>query len=345
MILKDFSTKHLMFLVLGTCIISVTSYSSIFIKKGYINTWLFSVISALLFTLFLIYFLKIYAKKNISDSEHIFSNVYMYIFSIGLILVSIESASCFSSSIHTNYFLRTPLWYCLLFIIVPAGYVLTKNISSVLITTMITAGISFALYSVFLILCMFKADFSSLLPILSGGLQKNSILCILSLIGSLSSVMIISPYAPYFDCKHNLIKNITLAFLFCSILMVLSFISVTTILGENLTSNIFYPEYVLSQNIQISNFIEYGQLVFIFKSVSMFFIKYILSSYAIILLFKNKITNKSRFILIYSIVIFIFSYLLSKNQYILFNSLEIMQYIWIVTFIVAPFLSLKMSKI
>ena len=343
--MKDFSTKHLMFLVLGTCIISVTSYSSIFIRKGYVDTWLFSVISALLFTLFFIYFLKICAKKNISNSAHIFSNVYLYIFSIGLILVSIESASCFSSSIHTNYFLRTPLWYCLLFIIVPAGYVLTKNINSVLIVTMITVGITFALYSIFLILCMFKAEFSSLLPILSGGLQKNSILCILSLIGSLSSVMIIFPYAPYFDCKHNLIKNITLAFLFCLILMVLSFISVTTILGENLTSNIFYPEYVLSQNIHISNFIEYGQLVFIFKSVSMFFIKYILSSYAIILLFKNKITNKSRFILIYSVVIFIFSYLLSKNQYILFNSLEIMQYIWIVTFIAAPFLSLKMSKI
>ena len=67
----------------------------------------------------------------------------MFIFAVGFyISCAVESVSVEASSIHTNFFLSTPNWYCLLFLIIPAAYILTKQMNTILILVIITVTLT-----------------------------------------------------------------------------------------------------------------------------------------------------------------------------------------------------------
>lgn len=344
LLMNKFSSKHFMFFIFAACLISIRSYSSIFIKVGGRDTWILSIIASILFLAFLLYLLNICVKHNTFNLNCIFScllpswcsKIYLCIFSFGLFLTAIESISTSASSIHTNYFLSTPVWYCLLFLIIPTTYVLMRKLNAILIVVIVTSSLTLVGDMILLMLNIKYLNFSNLLPIMPSGMTSDKFLCLILILGSLSSVLIAFPYLSFIDCKKKLLRNSSLAFVICSFFILSSFVSVISFFGSTRAGNIFYPEYVESQRIQIANFIEFGQLFYIFRSVCMFFIKYVLASYAILLFFKDSIKNKSHFIIFYSTIIFILSLILTRNQYVLFNALEALQLILLITFILVP---------
>lgn len=342
------SAKHLMFLIIGVSIIGLRSYSSIFINYGGRDSWIVAIVSCVLIYLYFVYLMKLFKRGgNYSFKDIIyesfpkaFGNLIIFIFSIGLFLSAIESASIEANSIHTNFFLLTPQWYCLLFILIPSGYILTKNFSSILTTTIISVFLVL-IGDIILFLLMSKyLDFSSLLPILENGSGKNLWICLLEIVCSFSSVAIALPFFSSLKQKESLIKYSSLGILICSILVTVSFISIITLFGPQRAANIFYPEYVASQRVQIASFLEFGEIFYIFRSVFMWILKYILSSYGIILLYKDIIKNKKLFIVFYSAIVFIASYLLTKNQYFLFDTLEILIPITGAIYIIIPLICL-----
>ncbi|MGG7178083.1 GerAB/ArcD/ProY family transporter [Clostridium paraputrificum] len=351
--MNKLSSKHYMFFILGTCMIALRSYSSVFVRLGGRDTWIISFFASLILLLYVLYLFKICKSTDTYDMNIIISSAlpkwcsipFKFIFSLGLFLTAVESASVEASSIHTNYFLSTPTWYCLLFLIIPATYVLSKKFNAILILIILTVCITL-LGDVALISLVAKyLDFSHLLPILNGGMSSNKWSCLLLLLGSLSSVAIAFPYLKFLDKKKGFITDSVLALIICCILIVTSFISIITFFGPERAGNIFYPEFVESQRVQIANFFEFGEIFYIFRSVCMWFIKYILSSYGILLLYKDKIKNKKVFIFCYSIIIFISSWYMTLNQYYLFSLLKLLQLFLLVPFILIPLISFSLYKL
>lgn len=344
--MNKISTKHFMFFIFATCTIALRSYSSLFIQLGGRSSWISAILASVLIIVFVSYLIKICRTTNTYDINVIFSttgptwlnNIFKAIFALGLFLLAVESASVESSSIHTNYFLTTPLWYCLLFFIIPAALILLKRFNAILILVIVTATLTLFGDIVLIMLVSKYLDFNNLFPVLENGLDKNLFFSTLMILGSLLSVVAALPFLKFLHKPNGLSVDTTLALILSCALVVSSFISVIAFFSPERAGNIFYPEYIESQRVQIANFIEFGELFYIFRSVCMFFLKYIIASYSIILLYEDIIKNKTVFVLIYSIVIFIACWYVTYNQYHMFYMLKIFQFILYVPFFVIPLL-------
>ena len=342
------STKHFTFFILGSSLIAIKSYSSIFINYGGRDIWLLFLISSLIFLIAFLYLINI-SKNNLDIKEvflslNTFGKFLLYIFGLGLFLISVESASVLSSSIHSNFFLSTPIWYCLAFFLICTAYVLYKKFNSILILVLITVFSTLIGDIILFILIGKYLDFSYLLPIMNNGITYDKLLSIILMLGSLSSICISLPYLKLLSSKKGLVKHSTIALIICFSIIVSSLISTISFFGPIRAGNIFYPEFVQSQRIQIANFLEFGELFYIFKNVCMWFIKYILASYSIILLFKDRINNKKIFITIYSLIVFIASWYITKNQYYFFQWLKILQLCLLLTLLITPILGFTIYK-
>lgn len=351
--MNKLSTKHFIFFIFSTILISLKSYSSIFIRSGGKDTWLISFLAILCIFILFIYFLCIYKDTNTFDINTVFlykqpksiGYLMMLFFGFGLFLVSIESASVFASSIHTNFFLETPTWYCLLFMVFPSAYLVIRRFNSILIVVLIISSILIVGDIILLLLISRYLDFSYILPVMKDTLTSNNLNCFFLLLGSISSIMISIPFLRYLSDSKKLIKHSTISIVICCFIIISSFISIISFFGPLRGGNIFYPEYVQSQRIQIASFIEFGELFYIFRSVCMWILKYVLATSGIMLLFDKFIKDKRIFIVIYSILIFIISFFITRNQYVLFELLSYLQYIQIFTFIIIPFISFSLYKI
>ena len=127
--------------------------------------------------------------------------------------------------------------------------------------------------------------------------------------------------------------------------IIITFIIVISSFGPIRAKNIFYSEYVMSQRIKLAGFIEFGELFFIIQTVLGFFIKYILSTYAILLIYKEEIKNPKRFIGIYSALVFIFSNYLGLNNHFLFQALNYVQISNIICFIIIPLITFSIYRL
>lgn len=341
------SSKHFMILILAVTTIAIRSYSSIFIKYGGRDSWLISIFSALFIFLHLYLLLKICIKTNTYDLNVIFNDsfnkligsILKFIFVIGLFLITIESSCIETSSIHSNYFLNTPIWYCLIFFLIPACYIVNRKFNSILIVTTVIVFLNVLGDIIILILVGKYLNLNNLLPILRSTTFLNKFKCFLLITGSISSIYICLPYLKFIKKPHSLITDSFFALVIASFFITTSLSALISFFGANRAINIFYPEYIECQRVKISNFFEFGELFFIFRSVCMWFLKYILSFYGIIILYKDKIKNDITFSIVYSVVIFIISYLFTKNQYILFSTLGILQIVILFTFIIIPLIS------
>ena len=340
------SSKHFLFFILACSMIGLRSYSSIFVRLGGRDTWILSFFAAIIFIVITMYLFNICIKSktfNIKDiflsSSNWLGQIYMLIFALGLFLCSIESASVDASSIHTNFFLSTPNWYCLLFLIIPAAYILTKPLNTILILIIVTVTLTLVGDVALIALVSKYLDFNYLLPILGEGMTKGNWICIFLILGSFSSIAISFPFLKFISKEKGLKSDIFIALIISISLVISSFISIITFFGPARAGNIFYPEYVEAQRVQIAHFLEFGEIFYIFRSVCMWFIKYLLSAYGILLLYEDKIKNKKVFISLFSIVVFVCSWYLTKNQYFLFYSLKLLQLILLIPFVLIPIIS------
>lgn len=345
--MEKISSKHFMILILAITTIAIRSYSSIFLKYGGRDSWLISIFSTILIFLYLYLLLKICIKTDTYDLNNIFTysfnkiigSVFKFIFAIGLFLISIESSCIEASSTHSNYFLDTPIWYCLIFFLIPACYVINNKFNSILIVTTVIVFLNILGDIIILILVGKYLNLNNLLPIFRSTTLANKFKCFLLITGSLSSIGICLPYLKFIRKPHSLITDSFFALVITCFFITTALGALISFFGANRAINIFYPEYIECQRIKIANFFEFGELFFIFRSVCMWFLKYILSFYGIIILYKDKIKSNITFSMIYSVLIFIISFLLTKNQYILFSTLGILQIVILFTFIFIPLIS------
>lgn len=345
--MNKLSTKHFMFFIFCTMVVSLRIYSSVFISSGKRNTWIIALFSGLIIVLCYLYILEISSSRNTLSIASVYNKAYpkflstllLSTFVLGLFITSVESISSYASSTHTNLFMDTPIWFCILFILVPSCYILTRKFNSILIIVIITSIIAIIGDIIYLALIIKYLDFTKLLPMANNIFNFNSLKCFFLILGSMSSVMITLPMLNYLNDTKSLIKHSFISIVLCIILIDISLITLITFFGPERCSNIFYPEYIQSQRIQIVSFIELGEIFYIFRSVCMFFIKYLLASFGILTILKDKLKNKTLFVCFYNIIIFCLSIFLTKDQYMFFYNLELIQYILIGTFLIIPLIT------
>ena len=352
--MSKLSAKHFVLFIFGVTFISFKTYSSLFISEGGRDTWIYTIIAYIVFLLFAMYLIYIMDSRKTYDLTQIFTlglskplgNILLFVFSIGLFLAALEAATVEANAIKTNFFIETPVWYILIFFLLPSFFIIGKRFTTLLIFIILTSG---SLIVNFINLSLITEKYRNMkymMPVFGNGLGIDLLRTSLLIIGSLSAFVITLPYLKYLNKNNKLKKHSFIALLIIGFICIYSMIGVLATFGPLRASNIFYPEYVQSQLVQIGGFLEFGEFFFVFQTVIGMFLKYLIATCGIYLIYEKQIKSKKVFITVYSIAIFILACFLSRNNYTLFNILKYYQYVNLVIFVIVPliaFLSFQIS--
>lgn len=342
--MNKLSAKHFIFFIIGVAFISLKTYPSIFIDLGGRDTWLCALIASLIFIIYVAYIIHICKVTNTYNINHIFTssfnkilgNIFLFLFAIGLFLASLEAATVEANSIHSTFFLDTPIWYILIFFLLPSTFLLAKNIRTLLIFILISVS-SLLLNSIFLlVLTQSYKNMTYILPVLPYGINRDFIITTLLILGSMSSFVIVLPFLNNLKENKSIRKQSVIAALIVSVIVVVSILEIITFFGPLRAANIFYPEFIMGQRIELAGFLEFGELFFLYQTVVGNFIKYILCAASIMLIYEKLIKRKKVFILIYTAFIFVFGTLLGRSNFLLYDLLKYYQLINILLFLILP---------
>lgn len=344
--MNKISSKHFILFIVGTALISVKTYPSIFISIGGRDTWLSALIACVVFVAFLVYIISICKNTKNFDINHIFNTslpkplsfIFMFIFALALFINAIEAAAVEANVLHSTLFLETPIWYALIFFILPSLFIFNKKLRTILILVLISVFVLIVNGVIFLLLSQGYKDINNLLPVLGNGFSFNIVTAALLILGGLSSFVITIPFLKYIDEISHIKKHTFYAGIIVSAFIIISIVGIITAFSPLRAANIFYPEFVLGQRIEFAGFIEFGDLFFVLQTVIGFFIKYILSTYSILLIYEKHIKHKELFIGIYTFLIFVFSNFLGMNNYMLYEYLKYIQVVNLFAFILIPFI-------
>ncbi|MGG5460767.1 GerAB/ArcD/ProY family transporter [Clostridium sp. B9] len=338
------SARHFIFFIIAAISTSLVSYTSLFIKLGGRDSWIFTIASGVIFFFVSTYIFSVISKINYYDFKETcyivlgkgLGNVYIILFSLTLILVCIESASVSASSIHVNIFAETPVWYCLLFFICTVFFIGKNRFNSILIICIVSISI-FILINLLLALLNIKyIDYTLLLPMFKDRRISEYVVCAITQLGSLSSLAIVLPILPRIDDKKNLKKVSITSILLTSICVAIFVVLLISTLGSLRSSNIFYPQFVQAQRIYFGGFVENGAIFVMISSLLSWVVKYLITIFSLYTIWKDRIRHKGTFMALISTIVYIFSYLSAKNVYTLFILLKYYQYIILIVFFICP---------
>lgn len=344
--MNKISSKHYILFILGVTIISLKTYLSVFINKGGRDTWLSSLLAGIIFICFLLYIINICKVTNTFDINIIFNKslpkvlsfICIGIFIFGLFINAIESAAVEANVLHSTLFIDTPVWYALIFFIIPSLFIFSKKLRTILIFVLVSVFVFLINGIAFFLLTQGYKDINNLLPVLGNGISKNFFSATLLILGGFSAFMIVIPYLKYIDKNEHIKKHSFYAGIIATAFVIISFVGAITAFGPSRAANIFYPDFVLSQRIELAGFLEFGELFFIIQTVIGLFVKYVLATYSILLILEKYIKRKSVFIGIYVFVVFVCANFLGLNNFYLYDLLKYIQIINLVAFVLIPFI-------
>ncbi|MFL0246498.1 GerAB/ArcD/ProY family transporter [Candidatus Clostridium stratigraminis] len=342
--MDKFTSKHLAFLILGTAVISLKTYPAIYMRSGGKDSWVAVIISSTLIIFYFLYILYICKKTNSYNICNIYKKalgnilgtIFLFFFVVTLILTLVESSSVEASSMHTNMLYLNPPWTLLVFFIFPALYTIKKGKVAVIIVTLIGITlIMFAGINLSILTAKYK-KFKYLFPIFTNGVNLGFIFSLIKSLGMYGGLGIVLPYLNEIEDKVKLRRDALIGLIILVQMEIIASAGIIMTFSINRANNISYPKLIQTQLVSHFGFLENGELYVMLQIVGGWFVKYILSFFAILLILKQlKIKNK--FVdYILTLVVFIMSYYCSKNLFYLFILLDYYTYICLINFIIIP---------
>jgi len=347
------SSKHLIVVVLGLCVVSLKTYPTILVQTGHTDTWICMILASVLILIFTYYIFKICKSTNcFSIIDIYYSSLGKYLggFFILLLLITfyltlVESSCVEANSLHTNLLFNTPTWFFVLFLTVPALYSVRKGKGAIIIITLIgislimVAGINLSILS-----SKYKY-YKNLFPIFVNGFDPNFIYTTLKSLGLYSFVFLVIPFAKDVHNKNKLIRDLLIGMLLLVQMEIISMIGIIATYGWSRAAVISYPKLIQTQEISYWGFLESGEFYVMLQIVGGWYIKYILVFYSMLQVLKHKtMINKYTPYLI-TLFVVIPSFYISKNIFLLFNVLNYFSYICLANFIVIPFIIFTIYKL
>lgn len=342
--MKKYTSKHHIFLILCVTLISIKTYPILFLSLGGRDSWLLVLFSSVIIGVLGYYIINVFIKFNISSMNDFFESSYgkylgkilLFCFSVLLMFNAIESVSILSTSIHNTVFIETPTWFALLFFISASAYMLCMGFSSILRLSLISIATMFLcmLILAFLFIPYIKINYVT--PVFGNPLNFNSLLSVIYILGYFSSFGITLPYIKKIEEKDELKKYYIPTMIIVSVISTYSVLSILGFFNHFRGANIFFPEFTQAQRVEYGKFFESGEFFVLLQNVLGFIIKYLLSIFAIYIIYKNKIKNSNKFFITISIVNYIISYYLCKNIFTLSLFLEFYTLINILFMLIIP---------
>ncbi|MEK6266132.1 MAG: endospore germination permease [Clostridium sp.] len=338
------NTKHLIFIIWGTSVVAMKTYPNVFIVYGGRDSWISVVIASIIILFYFIYILFVCKKTNCYNMTEIYhralgkktGNIFLILFIITLIISLIESASVEANALHVNMLSDTPPWFFLLFILIPAIYITKKGTRAITIVTIIgiclimVAGINLS------ILTAKYKNYSYLLPIMANGVTSSFILSVIKALGCYGSIAVCIPFLSKVVNKSKITKHCIIAILIVIQMEIFSTVGIISTFGVIRALNINYPKLIQTQLVSYFDFLEFGEFFVMLQMVGGWFIKYVLTLNAILILLKNLRFLNKYWIYFITLFVFIFSYFISAKVLLLYKLLNIYVYLSVISFILIP---------
>lgn len=342
--MDKFNSKHIIFLILGTGIVSLKTYPRVFMIPGGRDSWITIIITSILIAAYFIYIISVCKKTNTYSFYKVFCGAFGKILGTGLLLVylsmliitMVESSSAEASSMHTNMLLNTPEWFLLIFFIFPALYTIKKgkvavvSVTCVGIVLIIIAGINLAMLT-----AKYK-NFHYLFPIFKDGITTGFLISIVKSLGLYSSVAIVFPYLSEIQETKKLTRNSIFGLIFLIQMQIVSVTGIIATFGINRGNLISYPKLIQTQRVSLFDFLDAGELFVMLQIVGGWFIKYVVTFFAAAKLLKDMNFNNKYLHYIISFLVYIASFYISQNLFRLYKFYDFYSYISILGFIIVP---------
>lgn len=342
--MDKFTSKHFAFILMGAGIVSLKTYPTIFTRNGGRDTWVASIIATFIFLAYFLFILHASRKFKCQNFYKMYCDAvgkpigtfFTYLFALTLFMTLVESASVESNSMHTNMLLETPTWFLLLFFVIPAAYTVGRDKVSILTVTMIgivlicMAGINLA------ILTAKYKRLDLLFPIFENGITTGFLISMIEIFGLYATVSIGLPYLSDIVDNKKLLKHSFIGLLIIAQMEILAITGVISSFEIDYLNTMAYPKLLQTQLVQYARFMESGELYVMLQILGGWYIKYVVTFYALLrTMHLLKLRNKSNIIIITGIVLLI-SYFISDNLFVLFRYLNIYTYFCIFNFGIIP---------
>ncbi|MDR5658642.1 endospore germination permease [Serpentinicella sp. ANB-PHB4] len=339
-----FNTKHFAFLIAATTIVSLKTYPDIYISNGRRDTWVAMIIASFLIFAFTFFAIKVFQKGKEFNFAQVYKEAYgeklgkffIGLFIITLLLTLIESASVQSNAMHMNMLVETPPWFFLIFFIFPAIYTIKKDIVAIVSVTLIgitlitIAGINLG------ILTTGYKDYNLLFPVFEDGVTLGFLLAILKILGLYGSIVIVFPYLTEIKDKGKLLRDTLIGLLFVIQMQIVSATGTLSTFDVSRTYEMAYPKLLQTQLVSYARFVEFGELFVMLQMVGGWYLKYVITFYALLKLW-NALGMKDKYLIyIVTLIVFGFSFIISMDINVLFIFLNYYAYISFMNFFVIP---------
>lgn len=342
--MDKFNTKHFAFLILAVTVVSQKTYPKVFITNGGRESWIAVIISSIIILFYLIGFLAMCKKRNNYDFVSIYhqalgsklGNLLLFVFALTLFITLVESAAVEASSMHTNMLLETPVWFLLIFFVVPAAYTASRDLVAIIMITIIGITlIIFAGINLGMLTSEYK-DYRLLFPIFPQGITNRFLLSILQTLGLYGSLTIVFPYLTEIKDKKNLIFHSIVGMVFVIQMLVVSITGVLTTFELERADSIPYPKLLQTQLVSHFRFLEAGEIYVMLQIVGGWYIRYVITFYALVKILSALNLRHKYLTIIVSLAAGIAAYLVGSNLFILLKFLNYYTYIALFNFFIIP---------
>ena len=338
------NTKHLMFLIWATSIVAMKTYPNVFIINGGRDSWISVIIASIIIFFYFIFLIFVCKKTKCYNIDEIYhkalgktmGDILLILFIITLIVTLIESSSVEANALHVHMLSDTPVWFFLLFIVIPALYITKKGTRAIIIITIVgislimVAGVNLA------ILTAKYKKLNFLLPIMADGVTPSFILSVIKALGCYGSIAICIPYLSKVTNKSKIMKYCVIAILIVIQMEIFASIGLLSTFEVSRALRLNYPKLIQTQLVSYFDFLEVGEFFVMLQMVGGWFIKYVLTLNAILILLKKLSFLNKYSVYMITLFVFIISYFISAKVLLLYKFLNIYVYFSVVCFILIP---------
>lgn len=344
-IVDKFNAKHLGFVLVGVAVVSLKSYPTILTRNGGRDTWIAMMAAGLLILLYLFFALQVFKKSDFASLSGIYRTAigkglgyfFIFFFGLSLFLTLIESASVEANSMHTNMLLSTPSWQIMLLFIPPALYTVKRGIGAIMAITVISMVlVSISGINLSLLTYPYK-HWYHLKPFLENGLSQGLFLAFLQELGLLGCFAIMFPFISYLGDSTKFVKYIMIAMIFVVQMEIVALNGIIMTFDIKFLNTMSYPKLLQTQLISEFKFLESGELFVMLQMVGGWFVKYVLTFFALIRLIEVHVKIKYLAFWISGICYGI-SFYVSNDLIRLFKYLDFYTYLCLVNFVIIPFI-------
>ena len=350
--IDKFNSKHFAFIVLGVSVVSMKTYPSLITFNGGRDSWLILIIASVIIFFYAWFMFSSFKKTNCFDLYKIycgavgkfFGNLLIILFAISLFLTLLECASVEANSMHTNMLLEVPTWYILLFLFFQPYTRLKRKSSRNHYNHLNHGNDYFSGITISILTAKYK-KFYFLMPILKDGFTEGHIKALLQILGLYGCFVISFPFFEDIKNKKKIVKISLLSLLFVIQMQIVNMIGLISTFDIYYLNTMVYPNILQTQLVEVSRFMESGEFFVIIQIVSAWYIKYVLTFYALMKILKRlKIYDKYS-IYTTTFLVLIGGLSLCQDLFNLFTFLGIYTYITLANFVIIPFFMMLIYRI